>query len=109
MAATLDVISEGRLNFGIGAGWYRPEYEAYGIPFPNASARISQLVEAIQLIKTCGRNQLRTSLENSTLYTIPFATLSLFKNLTPYLDWCDDWSAKDDPCYWAICEWLDNF
>jgi alkanesulfonate monooxygenase SsuD/methylene tetrahydromethanopterin reductase-like flavin-dependent oxidoreductase (luciferase family) len=51
MAATLDVISEGRLNFGIGAGWYRPEYEAYGIPFPNASARISQLVEAVQLMK----------------------------------------------------------
>lgn len=51
MAATLDVISDGRLNFGIGAGWYRPEYEAYGIPFPKASSRISQLVEAVQLMK----------------------------------------------------------
>lgn len=51
MVATLDVISHGRLNLGIGAGWYRPEYDAYGISFPNASTRISQLVEALQLMK----------------------------------------------------------
>jgi len=51
MAATLDYISDGRLDFGIGAGWFRPEYEAYGIPFPKASLRISQLAESLEIIK----------------------------------------------------------
>lgn len=51
MASTLDVISNGRLEFGIGAGWYESEYEAYGIPFPKVSIRIKQLREAIQVIK----------------------------------------------------------
>jgi len=51
MAATLDVISEGRLEFGIGAGWFQKEFMTYGIPFPNAGVRISQLREAVQLIK----------------------------------------------------------
>jgi len=51
MGATLDVISNGRLNLGIGAGWYKLEYDAYGIPFPKASVRIAQLREAVQIIK----------------------------------------------------------
>lgn len=51
MGATLDVISNGRLEFGIGAGWKEDEYKAYGIPFPSASIRIGQLKEAVQIIK----------------------------------------------------------
>ena len=51
ISATLDAISNGRLIFGIGAGWYDVEYNAYGIPFPEASVRIAQLEEAIQIIK----------------------------------------------------------
>jgi len=51
ITSTLDVISQGRLEFGIGAGWYEPEYRAYGYPFPNTSIRIEQLSEAIQIIK----------------------------------------------------------
>ncbi len=51
MSATLDVISEGRLEFGIGAGWYEEECVAYGIPFPRAGTRINQLREAVQIIK----------------------------------------------------------
>jgi len=51
MSATLDVISEGRLEFGIGAGWYEDECIAYGIPFPKAGTRINQLREAVQIIK----------------------------------------------------------
>ena len=51
MAATLDNLSNGRLEFGIGAGWKKIEYDAYGYPFPDDLTRIAQLGEAIQIIK----------------------------------------------------------
>ena len=50
-AATLDVISNGRLEFGIGAGWAENEYLAYGIPFPKPSIRIAQVREGIEIVK----------------------------------------------------------
>lgn len=50
MASTLDVLSHGRLNFGIGAGWYEHEYRAYGYPFPDAPERLRQLREALKVI-----------------------------------------------------------
>ena len=51
MAATLDVISEGRLDLGLGAGWFQAEFEAYGFPFPGAGARIAQLEESLEIIR----------------------------------------------------------
>ena len=51
IAATVDVISKGRLFFGIGAGWKKIEYRAYGIPFPSLKGRMDRLEEAIQIIK----------------------------------------------------------
>ncbi|MBI4515438.1 MAG: TIGR03560 family F420-dependent LLM class oxidoreductase [Deltaproteobacteria bacterium] len=51
MAASLDAVSNGRLIFGIGAGWMDEEYRAYGYPFPSARTRIEQLDEALELIK----------------------------------------------------------
>lgn len=50
MASTVDVLSHGRLTFGIGAGWFEPEYRAYGYPYPDASVRLRQLGEAVQVI-----------------------------------------------------------
>jgi F420-dependent oxidoreductase-like protein len=50
MASTVDVLSHGRLNFGIGAGWYEHEYRAYGYDFPSAPERLRQLREAVQVI-----------------------------------------------------------
>jgi F420-dependent oxidoreductase-like protein len=52
MAATLDVISNGRLEFGIGAGIQKDEHIAYGIPFSNPSVRIDRMKEAVEIIKT---------------------------------------------------------
>jgi len=52
MASTLDHISRGRLRLAVGAGWYEPEYEAYGIPFPPVAHRMRQLREGIQIIRS---------------------------------------------------------
>ncbi|MBI4640839.1 MAG: TIGR03560 family F420-dependent LLM class oxidoreductase [Candidatus Tectomicrobia bacterium] len=51
MGASLDALSNGRLEFAIGAGWAQHEYEAYGYPYPRPAVRIAQLDEAVQIIK----------------------------------------------------------
>ncbi len=51
MASTVDVLSHGRLNFGIGAGWYEHEYRAYGYDYPDAPERLRYLREAVQVIQ----------------------------------------------------------
>jgi alkanesulfonate monooxygenase SsuD/methylene tetrahydromethanopterin reductase-like flavin-dependent oxidoreductase (luciferase family) len=51
IAASLDNISRGRINFGVGAGWKKVEYDAYGYQFPKAYTRIKQLEEAVEIAK----------------------------------------------------------
>src|SRR3954449_9032246 len=51
MASTVDVLSHGRLDFGIGAGSYEEEFNAYGYPFPDGPTRLRMLDEALQVIR----------------------------------------------------------
>lgn len=51
MSSTLDVISHGRLNLGIGAGWAGIEHAAYGVPFDKPAMRVAKLREAVQIIR----------------------------------------------------------
>src|SRR5690349_6068152 len=50
IASTVDVASHGRLNAGIGAGWYEHEWRAYGYGFPETPERMGMFREAVQII-----------------------------------------------------------
>jgi F420-dependent oxidoreductase-like protein len=50
MASTVDTLSHGRLDFGIGAGWYEHEFLAYGYDFPDGPTRLRQLRDALEII-----------------------------------------------------------
>jgi alkanesulfonate monooxygenase SsuD/methylene tetrahydromethanopterin reductase-like flavin-dependent oxidoreductase (luciferase family) len=60
MCATLDVISHGRAVLGIGAGWHKEEFDAYGYPFGTAAVRGARLAEAAQVVRAM-LSQERTS------------------------------------------------
>lgn len=51
MISTMDIISGGRIELGIGAGWSEDEYLAYGYDWPSSIARIKQLDESLRIIK----------------------------------------------------------
>ncbi len=61
-AATLQLISGGRLEFGLGAGWLKTDYEEAGLPYERPGIRIERLEEALQIIRAMW-TQTRTSFE----------------------------------------------
>src|ERR1700727_758277 len=50
IVAQVDAMSRGRVDFGLGAGYFEPEHRAYGIPFPPVGERVDRLAEALELI-----------------------------------------------------------
>ena len=56
ITSTLDVISGGRLDWGIGAGWYESEYKGYGYEFAKRSDRIGMLRETVEIVKSMWTN-----------------------------------------------------
>lgn len=69
MLSTLDVITNGRVELGIGGGWYEEEYIAYGYDFPSNVTRIKQLDESLRIIKAMWTEKKKASFEGK-YYTI---------------------------------------
>jgi len=59
-AATVDHISNGRLDLGIGAGWYVPEHEMYGLDFPPPAERVARFRECVEIVDALLRNEVTT-------------------------------------------------
>jgi F420-dependent oxidoreductase-like protein len=56
VAATTDIISGGRVQMGIGGGWYEHEWKAYGYGFPSAGVRLGRLDEGVQIMRDAWRD-----------------------------------------------------
>jgi alkanesulfonate monooxygenase SsuD/methylene tetrahydromethanopterin reductase-like flavin-dependent oxidoreductase (luciferase family) len=56
VAATADIISGGRIQMGIGGGWYEHEWRAYGYGFPSAGVRLGRLDEGVQIMRCAWRD-----------------------------------------------------
>jgi alkanesulfonate monooxygenase SsuD/methylene tetrahydromethanopterin reductase-like flavin-dependent oxidoreductase (luciferase family) len=57
MASTLDLISDGRLDIGLSAGWYQREAQAYGVTFPTDSVRVEMLEESVMMLRQMLRGE----------------------------------------------------
>jgi alkanesulfonate monooxygenase SsuD/methylene tetrahydromethanopterin reductase-like flavin-dependent oxidoreductase (luciferase family) len=59
-AVTVDHVSNGRLELGFGAGWFVPEHERFGIPFPPPGELVGRFHEAVQVLDSLLRNETTT-------------------------------------------------
>jgi probable F420-dependent oxidoreductase len=49
--ASIDLLTDGRFEFGLGAGWLKSEYDAAGLPFDDGGTRVARMAEALQIVK----------------------------------------------------------
>lgn len=61
MAASIDVLSSGRLDLGLGAGWFAGEHEMFGIPYPSYGERLERLDEAAAVAQAIWSGQVTTT------------------------------------------------
>jgi F420-dependent oxidoreductase-like protein len=59
-AATVDHVSNGRLELGLGAGWYEPEHAMYGLDFPPPGELVGRFREAVEVVDSLLRNEYTT-------------------------------------------------
>lgn len=86
IAATVDMISDGRLILGIGAGWKKVEYEAYGFPFPPVGERMDRLEESLRaIIQLFTSDRATFDGEYYQLRSAPFAPKPMQKPYPPIL------------------------
>jgi probable F420-dependent oxidoreductase len=52
-ATTIDMLSDGRLELGLGAGWMRTDYDQLGLPYDSPAVRVDRFEEALHVIKQC--------------------------------------------------------
>lgn len=85
-AITVDHISGGRVDFGVGAGWTEREHEAYGFPFPSARERVDRFAEALEIWDLLQRQE-RTTYDGTyyQLLDAPFAPKPLQHPRLPLL------------------------
>ncbi len=85
-AITVDHISGGRVDFGVGAGWLEREHEAYGFPFPSARERVDRFAEALEIWDQLQKRE-RTTFEGEhyRLLDAPFEPKSLQQPHLPLL------------------------
>ncbi len=85
-AITVDHVSGGRVDFGVGAGWTEREHEAYGFPFPSARERVDRFAEALAIWDELQRNE-RTTFEGKYYKVLdaPFEPKALQRPRLPVL------------------------
>lgn len=86
MAATTDIVSDGRLVIGLGAGYHEIEHTAYGIPMHAQRERAAMLAEACQVLRGLfGERHFSFAGEHYTITDAPFAPLSVQRPRPPLL------------------------
>lgn len=85
IAAGVDQMSGGRLEFGVGAGWKEVEYHQYGYAFPDAPTRVTQLVETLEICTRLWRDERATY--RGAHYRIEDAVCSPKPRQTPLPIW----------------------
>ena len=111
MAATFDVLSNGRLEFGIGAGIQEAEHTAYGFDYPKPSVRINRLVESLEVIEQLWTQDKANfegkyySLKDAVCQPKPLQKPHPPERLGYHSVWLDDHLMYDD---WPILECMDN-